>query len=212
VLAGSRLWRMSKTDWLRTFDEVLSTPDESHLIRATVVFDFRATSGGLTISPQLVARIRAAREHPDFMRLMARSAAGFQVALGFRGHLATGRDDAPKGKLDVKRGAIIPVVNLIRFHALASGVTTSSTLDRLEAIHGVGALDRSQADALREAFGLITRVRFEHHASLIAGGHPPDNLIDPDELPPIARNDLRDALQIVRRAQKQLGVWIPGGK
>ncbi len=45
VLAGNRQWRMSKDDWLRTFDECLREPDESHLIRATVSFDFRPTRG-----------------------------------------------------------------------------------------------------------------------------------------------------------------------
>ena len=62
---------------------------------------------------------------------------------------------------------------------------------------------RADADALREAFDVITRLRFEHHAQLIAAGQPADNLIDPDELAPIARTELREALQTVRRAQKQ---------
>ena len=92
MLAGNRLWRMSKPDWLRTFDECLSEPDESHLIRATVAFDFRPAAGGLAVAAELTARIRAAREHPQFMRLMARSAAGYPVALGFRGQLAIERD------------------------------------------------------------------------------------------------------------------------
>ena len=63
VLAGNRLWRMSKDDWLRTFDECLTEPDESHLIRATVSFDFRPTAGGLAVTAELTARIRAARHH-----------------------------------------------------------------------------------------------------------------------------------------------------
>ena len=41
VMARNRRWRMSKPEWLRTFDEVLTQPDESHLVRATVAFDFR---------------------------------------------------------------------------------------------------------------------------------------------------------------------------
>jgi hypothetical protein len=44
---------------------------------------------------------------------------------------------------------------------------------------------------------------------LIAAGATPDNLIDPDELRPIARADLRAALSEVRHAQKQLGAWVP---
>ena len=202
VMAGNRRWRMSKPDWLRTFDECLVQPDESHLVRATVAFDFRPAAGGLAVAADLTARIRAARDHPPFMRLMARAASGFPVALGFRGQLSTDGD----GHLDVKRGAIIPVVNLVRFHALSAGVTISPTLDRVEAVAMAGGLSEEDATALREAFEVIARVRFEHHAQLIADGRPADNLIDPGALTPIARSDLREALHTVRRAQKRLPV------
>lgn len=205
VLAGERLWRMSNTNWLRTFDRALREPSESHLIRATVGFDFRPTAGGLNIAPELTDRIRSARQFPGFMRLMARTASGYPVALSFRGQLATGRDGVPEGRLDLKRGAIIPLVNLVRFHALANGVTISSTVDRIEAVASVGGLDRGVADGLQEAFTVICRIRFEHHAELIAAGTQPDNLIAPDELPPIGRGELRDALALVRRSQRQLG-------
>ena len=202
VLAGNRLWRMSKAAWLATFDECLEQPDESHLIRATVAFDFRPAAGGLGISAELGARVRAARQHPPFMRLIARAAAGYAVALGFRGQLATERD----GRLDIKQGAIIPLVNLVRYHALATGVTISPTLDRIEAVTAQGGIDRAAGDALREAFEVIARVRFAHHAELIAAGRPADNLIDPESLAPIARAELREALLAVRRAQRRLPV------
>jgi CBS domain-containing protein len=204
VLAGNRLWRMSKADWLRTFDECLEQPDESHLIRASVSFDFRPTAGGLAVAAELTARVRAAREHPQFMRLIARSATGFQVALGFRGQLATERDGEHAGRLDVKHGAIIPLVNLVRYHALAAGVTISPTLDRIEAVTSAGGLRREDGDALREAFEVIANVRFQHHAELIAAGLAADNLIDPGALAPIARTDLREALSAVKRAQKRV--------
>ncbi len=209
VLAGKRLWRMSKSEWMSTFDECFEEPDESHLIRATVAFDFRPAAGGLAITPALTERIRAARKHPAFMRLMARSATGFPVALGFRGSLLTGREGDPEGRLDLKRGAIIPLVNLVRFHALSNGITISPTLDRIEAAASVGAIERPLADSLREAFEVITRLRFDHHAARIAAGQPTDNLIDPGALTPIAHTDLREALAVVRRAQRLLGAWVP---
>jgi CBS domain-containing protein len=209
VLAGNRQWRMSKDAWLRTFDDCLREPDESHLIRATVSFDFRPTAGGLAVASELTARIRAARQYPQFMRLMARTATGYPVALGFRGQLATGHEGDPPGKLDLKRGAIIPLVNLVRFHALAAGVTISPTLDRIEAVASVGQLDRATADAMREAFVVINGIRFEHHAAQVQAGATPDNLVDPEELAPIARTDLREALHVVRRAQKRVGAWSP---
>ena len=205
VLARNRLWRMSRSDWLRTFDECLQVPDESHLIRASVSFDFRTVGGGLAIAAALSERIRAARRHPDFMRLVARTATGYPVALGFRGHLAGERDgDGPK-RVDLKRGAIIPLVNLVRYHALAHGVTISPTIDRIEAVASAGGLERGQADALLEAFAVVQRLRFQHHAALIADGAPLDNLVDPDELTSMARGELREALHVVRRAQRRVG-------
>lgn len=209
VLAGNRLWRMSDEAWVRTFDECLEVPDESHLIRATVAFDFRSVGGGLAVTGELTERIRAARHHPRFMRLIARVGAGYPVALGFRGQLATGRDGDAPGRLDLKRGGVIPLVNLVRYHALASGVTISSTLDRLEAVVGAGGLDRAAAEALEEAFEVIMRLRFEHHAALIAAGRPVDNLIDPATLSPIAVAELREALAVVRRAQRVVGAATP---
>jgi CBS domain-containing protein len=209
VLARSRQWRMSKRAWLQTFDDGLRRPGESHLIGATVSFDFRSTAGGLIVAPQLAERMRTARHHAQFMRLMARTAAGYPVALGFRGHLAVGQHGDPPGRLDLKRGATVPLVNLVRFHALAGGVTISPTLDRIEAAASVGALDRALADGLREAFMVIGGIRFEHHAAQIQAGLAPDNLIDPEELTPMARNELREALSVVRRAQKRLGAWSP---
>lgn len=202
VMARNQRWRMSKPDWLRTFDECLTQPDESHLVRATVAFDFRPAAGGLAVVSDLSARIRAAREHPQFMRLLARSASGFPVALGFRGQLSTDGD----GLLDLKKGAIIPIVNLVRYHALAAGVTISPSLDRIEAVAMAGALKGDEASALSEAFEVIAGMRFAHHAQLISDGRPADNLIDPGALTPIARTELREALLVVKRAQKRLSL------
>jgi CBS domain-containing protein len=202
VMARDRRWRMSKPEWLRTFDECLTQPDESHLVRATVAFDFRPAAGGLAVVADLTARIRAAPQHPQFMRLLARSAAGFPVALGFRSQLSTDGD----GHLDLKKGAIIPIVNLVRYHAIAAGVTISPTLDRIEAVAMTGTLEADEGRALSEAFEVIAQMRFEHHAQLIAQGRPADNLIDPGALTPIARTELREALQVVKRAQRRLAV------
>ncbi len=209
VLAGKRLWRMSKAAWLRTFDECFEQPDESHLIRATVAFDFRVAAGGLAVAAEFTSRIRRAREHAQFMRLLARYATGYQVALGFRGHLATDRGGEHPGRIDLKHNAIIPLVNLVRYFALAAGITISPTLDRIEAVTSAGGLSREDGSALREAYEVIAGVRFAHHADLIAAGLAADNLIDPGELGPIARTDLREALTVVKRTQKRVAASAP---
>ncbi len=211
VLASSRLWRMSETEWLRAFREVYELPDRSHLIRATVAFDFRHASGGLEIVGPLVAVLRDASRHPDFIRRLARTATDFKPPLGFRGALVVERQGAAGGRLDLKRGGAIPIANLARFYALANGITISATLDRLVAAEESGALEAESAAALREAFAIVARVRLQHHAACIEAGEEPDNLIDPGELPPLARQELREAFRAVAQAQKRLGIYVPPG-
>jgi CBS domain-containing protein len=211
VLAGERLWRMPEATWLDTFREALEAPDRSGLIRATVAFDFRHGAGGLEIVPPLVAVIRQAPRHPDFVRRLARTATDFRPPLGFRGSLVVQREGDESGKLDIKRGGTLPIVNLARFHALAKGITISATLDRLTAAEETGALEPDVAEALREAFEIVSRIRLEHHAALLEAGEPLNNLIDPDQLPPLTRRELRESFRAVAQAQKRLGVYVPSG-
>jgi CBS domain-containing protein len=204
VVSSSALWRMSASNWAQVFRDCLESPDRSHLIRANVSFDFRAVAGGLEVTPELVGILRDAKNHPDFLRRLARSATDFKPPLGFRGAL-------PDKSFDLKKGGVIPIANLARFHALANGITISSTLDRLVAAQELGALEAETAAALREAFEIVARIRLDHHAACIEAGRDPDNVIDPKDLPPLTRVHLREAFRAVAAAQKQLGVYVPLG-
>ena len=207
VLARDRRWRMSAEDWRVVMAECLEYPDRSHLVRAAVSFDFRHVMGGLEIVPPLVEVLRQAREHPDFIRQLARTATDWEVPLGRRGSIVTAKD----GRVDIKKGGTLPIANLARLHALSAGVTISPTLDRLVAAEEMGQLDRDTAVSLREAFGIVLRVRHEHHAACYRERLPADNRIDPEELSAPRRAELTAALRAVALAQKQLAVVRPLG-
>lgn len=211
VLASDPNWRMPGSGWRETVEDCLRTPDRSRLIRATVAFDFRHVTGGLAVTPTLVPLLRTASRHPDFVRRLARTATDFKPPLGFRGSIATGHGDAPPGTFDIKRGGMIPVVNLARFHALANGVTISATLDRLSSIEELGAVPASEATTLREAFEIAWRIRLEHHSRCLVDGRPLDNFVDLDELQPLQRHAIREAFRAVAAGQKRLGVYVPAG-
>jgi CBS domain-containing protein len=204
VLAESSLWRMSESAWIRTFEECLVSPDRSHLMRANVAFDFRQIAGGLSVTPSLVAVLRRARGHPDFLRQIARTATDIKPPLGFRGSLAA-------REIDLKRRGVIPITNIARYHALANGITISGTDERLAAAHELGVLDDDSAAELREAAVVIARTRYDHQFAQIQTGLTPDSVIDPGVLAPLARAHLRDAFLAIARAQKKLGVNRPIG-
>ncbi len=212
VLASTKLWRMSLSAWETTITSCFISPDRSHLIRATVALDFRQVAGGLEVAEPLTAILREGHSYPDFIRRLARTATDFKPPLGFRGAFATDRSKGSRpGTIDIKRGGMLPIVNLARFHALANEVTISATLDRLIAVEELGKLPGEEAIALREAFACVWRVRLEHHAAQIAAGGGADNHVDPSALPPLEREELREAFRAIVRAQKRLDVYVPSG-
>ena len=162
VLARNRQWRMSDADWQRVFRDCLEQPDRSHLVRAAVAFDFRHVCGGLQIVRPLVEIERQAPAHPDFLRRLARTATDFEPPLGFRGRLQVDDD----GRIDLKRGGVVPIANLARFHALQAGVTVSDT---------IGAPARSRPRRLargRAGGGPGGGVRARHAPAARAPGRP----------------------------------------
>jgi CBS domain-containing protein len=207
VVAGNALWRMSQSHWVQTFRDCLESPDWSHLVRAAVAFDFRHVAGGLEIGPPLVTVLRDAPAHPGFLAHLARITTYAPPALPHRFFAWRWQ----RQEVDLKKGGIVPIANLARFHALANGITISPTLDRLIAAEELKAINKETAQSLREAFTYICQVRLDHHAQQIRDGLTPDNLIRPKELPPLARADLREAFHAIGRAQQQLNRFIPLG-
>jgi CBS domain-containing protein len=207
VVASNTQWRMSETLWIRTFQDCLESPDLSRLVRAVVAFDFRHVAGGLELTPPLVAVLREARDYPRFLAQLARTATDAPPAIPHRFFM--GRWE--RQVIDLKKGGTVPIANLARFHALANGITVSSTVDRLVAAEALGAINKETGQSLREAFAVIYQVRLDHQVQQIRDGLKPDNLLRPEELPPLARAELREAFSAIGRAQQQLNRFIPAG-
>ena len=203
VLARNKLWRKSESEWRIVFADCLQHPDRSNLVRAALTFDFRQVTGELEIVKPLAELLREAPDHPGFLARLARTVTNVRSPLGFRQRLI--------GPVDLKKSGALPIENLARFYGLSNGVTVSSTLDRLAAVEGLGALTSATVKSLQEAFTIIWDLRLQQHAETIAEGRAPDNVVDTDRLPPLARLDLQAALRAVAAAQRQLSHFAPMG-
>jgi len=67
-----------------------------------------------------------------------------------------------RGRLDLKHGGLLPIVDLARWAGMAAGVTSASTVDRLHSAARAGTLPAADALTLEEAFDLVTTLRLGH--------------------------------------------------
>jgi CBS domain-containing protein len=150
-------------------------------------------------------------DHPDLRRLLAQFALSFRPPTGFLRDFVVEHSGDHRGRLDLKHGGLVPIVDLARWAGMGAGVTSGSTPERLRAAEAAGTLAGPEASTLAEAFGFIFALRLDHQLEQVRGGEAPDDFIDPKQLNPLARSYLREAFRAVASVQAGLAAELSLG-
>jgi CBS domain-containing protein len=106
---------------------------------------------------------------------------------------------------------VIPIVDLARWAAMAAGVTSASTIERLRAAGAAGTLPPADAQTLEDAFELIAALRMQHQVRRLRAGETPDDYVDPAELSGLTRSHLKEAFRAVASVQKHVAAELKAG-
>ena len=206
--ASDPLFVRSLGSWQRAVRSWIADPTQDKaLILVSVLVDSRPVWGvhrGTPVSDSF----RLAPDHPDLLRLLARYALSQRPPTGFFRGLVVEHTGEHRGRLDLKHGGIIPIVNLARWAGMAAGVTSASTPVRLRAAADAGTLTSDDAHTLEDAFALISGLRLDHQVQQLRAGEEPDDYVDPRRLSALARTQLREAFRAVASIQKRVAAEL----
>jgi CBS domain-containing protein len=135
---------------------------------------------------------------------LARRALDSAPPTGFDGDVVLEADGTRSARLDIRRAAIVPIVELARWASATAGVVEGSTPERLRAAADGGALRDEDARTLAEAFELGLELRIAHHMEQLADGLAPDDQLDCAQISPLLRDHLRDVFRAVSAVQGRL--------
>jgi CBS domain-containing protein len=197
-------WRKVARDWME------HPTREQVLILVSVLVDSRPV-WGIHSGSQVSDTFRAARARPELLHLLARFALSHRPPTGFLRGLVVEHDGEHRGRLDLKNGGLLPVVDLARWAGMAAGVTSSSTLERLHAAGDAGKLPAAEVHTLEDAFELFTELRMEHQVEQLRAGIDPDDYLNPDELSALTRSYLKEAFRAVASVQRHLAAELSLG-
>lgn len=190
-------WAAAARSWLHDPAQVKAP------ILVSLVVDARPVWGGRS-SPAVPDVFRDARRHPDLLRLLGRYALAHRPPTGFLRDFVVEHSGARRGRLDLKRGGLVPVVDLARWAGMAAGVTSASTPARLRAAAAAGTLPPAAAATLEEAFHLVLGLRLAHQVEQLRAGEQPDDLVRPVDLSAVTRASLREAFRAVASVQRRI--------
>jgi CBS domain-containing protein len=206
--AANPRFARSLDSWRAAARSLIEDPtQEQALILVSVILDERPVWGVRAGAP-LAEAFRDARRHPALLRLLARYALSCRPPTGFLRGLVVDHTGEHRGRLDLKHGGLVPIVDLARWAGLGAGVTGASTRERLRAAEAAGTLAAQDARTLREAFDLIWTLRLSHQVEQLRAGAEPDDHLDPRTLTPLTRSQLREAFRAVAAVQRGVGTEL----
>ncbi len=197
-------WRHVARSWIE------QPTREQALILVSVLVDSRPVWGVHSGAP-VSDTFRLASSRPELLHLLARFALSHRPPTGFLRGLVVEHDGEHRGRLDLKRGGLLPVVDLARWAGMAAGVTSASTLERLRAAGAAGTLPAADVHTLEDAFELFTELRMEHQVGQLRAGLELDDHLDPNELSPLTRSYLKEAFRAVASVQKGIAAELSLG-
>jgi CBS domain-containing protein len=191
-------WHLPLPEFLERFSRWIAVPEPETLLDAAIFFDFRKVAGDLDLEP-LEQLVEDASSNDLFLANMARTAGRYRPPIGHFRRIVV-RD----GAVDLKHGAVGPVVALARVHALAGAIRARSTLHRLDAAADAGLLSRQDAESLTEAFRFTLTVRLDAQLAQLEEGRSLSNEVELARLAPLERQNLKDVLLTIRDALEGL--------
>jgi CBS domain-containing protein len=135
---------------------------------------------------------------------LARRALEYQPPTGFDAEAVLEAGGARSDRLDIRRAAVIPIVEMGRWAGAAAGIIEGSTPERLLAAAREGVLSDSDARTLVDAFELALELRVAHHMEQLAAGAEPDDRLSPAAISPLTRDHLRDVFRAIAGVQRNL--------
>ncbi|MDM3869927.1 DUF294 nucleotidyltransferase-like domain-containing protein [Porticoccus sp. W117] len=202
IMASTLRWRQPLEQWHKEFMQWIHQPSSKALMHASIFFDMRPVYGADYLFEELQQGIlNAARSNNIFLAQLTANALQLTPPLGFFKNFVLEHSGEHKNRFDVKLRGIMPLTDLARIYALASGDSEISTRQRLLNAVDNNVLSLKSARNLLDAQEFISHLRLEHQGELLTQGKTADNHIDPRSLSSLVRHQLRDAFAMIVDAQ-----------
>lgn len=215
VMASNPHWCLSLEEWQNQFADWIDHGAPEALLNATIFFDFRPLYGATELATKLATALHEwllpkVAANPRFLHQLAANALQNHPPLGLMRDFAVSREHT----LDLKLNGVTPFVDAVRIFALASGVGSTNTVQRLRLAAAKLNIPPAETEAWVEALNFIQLLRLrrqheESHTGAVvenAMENAMGNTIDPDKLNDLDRRILKEAFRQARKLQSRLAL------
>jgi CBS domain-containing protein len=205
IMASNPECCLSYKEWQKRFDDWINVPTPEALLNSKIFFDFRHLYGDFELSDRL--RTWLAKDcigKQRFLHLMTENALMQTPPIGFfRDFVVDGGKDHPN-TIDIKNSGVSLFVEAARVFALAKGVTSVNTKQRLLITGELCKYPKSEINAWADAFSFLQSLRIRHQLEERRNGGNSHNRLNPYELNNLDRKIFLESLRQAGSLQKSM--------
>ena len=205
VMATNPEWSQAVASYRRDVRRWMSEPSADAFLKLAILYDASPVAGEARLLTQIKAMLfEFLGREEAFAGHFSRATLIFPTPLGLFNRLIL--TETPNGGqgIDVKKGAIFPIVHGVRSLALEYRITETNTIGRIQALSGRGPFSDAFSADLIEAFDFVSTLRLRQQFRAVGQGETFDNTVDVGLLRGFERNLLRDSLKIVKQFKSDI--------
>lgn len=197
-------WAKSAKAYKEDIRRWISSPNNEDLIDMAIFFDTFAVAGDVALFTELRDFLmEEIKHHQTFLPHFARAIESFESPLGMFSRFVTG-DKGHKDEIDIKKGALFPLIHGVRALALEHGISKTNTTERIKALNTVGYMKKEDAADLLETLEVLNTMRLHAQLKKKEKGMSIDNYISWKSLNKLERDMLKEAVKIVEAFKKRI--------
>jgi CBS domain-containing protein len=212
IMATNDQLRQPLKAWLKTVDRWMRSPTEQAVMEVSIFFDLRTIYGSDELTKKLQSHmLKQTQSNSIFLAALAQNVVSVQPPMGIFRRFVVEQNGEHAHELNLKKRGVIPIIDIVRIHALANGLVEVNTIDRLRALVACKAMTIVDSRNIQDALQVLMQLRLTHQAQEIVKGQSPSNYINPASLSKIVAKQLKDTFGIVKDAQQGIKLkYRPG--
>ncbi|MEC9369438.1 MAG: DUF294 nucleotidyltransferase-like domain-containing protein [Pseudomonadota bacterium] len=193
VMAKNAAWRHSVEGWRQAVDHWIGRSSPDDLLNVDIFFDALPVHGEMELGEE-IRRYAYAKARNDFafLKLLAEISRKWQLPLTILGNLRT-----EDGRVDLKKGGLMPAFSLARVMSIRHGILERSTPARLAGVRDLGIAAASDFDHAIAGHKTVLGAVLEQQLIDCEAGRPLSNWVDARRLSKPRTAEIRTALRAI---------------
>ncbi len=193
---------MSKTliDWQESVYTMIHNPGNEGLLKSSIIFDLESFYGNESLVWELKSFIlESASKNDVFLLQLFEAESKYSIPISFFGKFVTIKEGEHKGKIDLKVSGLSFIVFIARLLTLKNKISDVNTIDRLNHLKRIKALDDTTVGNILSAYEVIADILFRNQIKQEENNEKLNKLIDPKKLSMFNQHKLKEALTEIQK-------------